>query len=60
LAAVRADTGLRVFVVDTTRSFYGGWPDNATLAWLERDLHEVTAEVAWGPARARPLRIFVR
>jgi 4-amino-4-deoxy-L-arabinose transferase-like glycosyltransferase len=60
LAAVRADTGLRVFVVDTTRSFYGGWPDAATLAWLEGDLREVTAAIPWGPAREHPLRVFVR
>ena len=59
-AAVRADTGLRVFVVDTTRTFYGGWPDSTTLAWLEHETHEVTGRLRGGPAHAGPLRVFVR
>ncbi len=59
-AAVRADTSLRVFVVDTTRSFYGGWPDSATLGWLERETHELTRALPPGSTHDRPLRVFAR
>ena len=59
LAAVQSDPRLVVFVVDTTRTFHGGWPDEPTLAWLEHDTREITAQL---PARSqeRPLRVFVR
>ena len=59
LEQVQADTRLQVFVVDTSRTFYGGWPDDATLAWLVRDLREVTGELS-GKAASGPLRVFVR
>ncbi|MEQ1832493.1 MAG: glycosyltransferase family 39 protein [Candidatus Eisenbacteria bacterium] len=59
LEQVQRDTLLRVFVVDTSRTFHGGWPDDATLAWLERDLREITSELPSRPY-ARPLRVFVR
>ena len=59
-AAVRSDTTLHVFVVDTTRSFYGGWPDSATLVWLEHETRELTPPRPPGRTAVRPLRIFVR
>ena len=59
LAQTQSDTSLRVFVVDTSRSFHGGWPDDATLAWLERDTREITSELLASPF-TRPLRVFVR
>ncbi|HET7225771.1 MAG TPA: glycosyltransferase family 39 protein [Candidatus Eisenbacteria bacterium] len=57
--AVQADTTLRVFVVDTTRTLYGGWPDDSTLAWLARDTREITPELQ-RLAPGSPLRMFVR
>jgi len=64
---VEADTTLRVFVVDPSRELYGGWPDSATVAWLETATTEITDEVvtpAGAPAgspRGHPaLRVFVR
>jgi hypothetical protein len=59
-AAVRADTALHIFVVDTTQTFYGGWPDAATLAWLEHETREITRSLPPGRTRSGPLRIFVR
>jgi hypothetical protein len=58
--ALQADTSARVYVVDPSQRFYGGWPDSATLAWLERERHELPAH-AWG-GRGEPggLRVFVR
>lgn len=52
---IQRDPTWRVFVVDTTRSFHGGYPDEAMLAWLERETDErpVTAP-------GSPLRVFVR
>ena len=58
--ALRDDPRLRVFIVDPTRSFYGGWPDSATVRWLEHETREVTAEMPPGPHGERPLRVFVR
>jgi hypothetical protein len=52
---VQGDTAWRVFVVDTTRSFHGGYPDDAMLAWLQRETDE--RPVA---APGSPLRVFVR
>jgi hypothetical protein len=58
--AITADTALRVFVVDRERTLYGGWPDSATVAWLEGSTREISDEIA-GPGEARPrFRIFVR
>ena len=54
-ARIQVDTTWRVFVVDTTRSFHGGWPDDAMLAWLEREMDERPAVRPGGP-----LRVFVR
>jgi len=59
-AALKSDRNLRVFVVDPTRSFYGGWPDSATVTWLERNTREITRELPAGPGGERPLRVFVR
>ncbi len=54
-ARIQRDPRWRVFVVDTTRTAYGGYPDDAMLAWLARETDE------W-PVRASgsPLRVFVR
>ncbi len=59
LSALQADRRFTVFIVDTTRTFHGGWPDEPTLAWLARDTHEITSQL---PPRSgpRPLRVFVR
>lgn len=57
---VREDPRLRVFVVDPTRTFYGGWPDSAMVSWLERETTEITARMPPGPHGERPLRVFVR
>uniref|UniRef100_A0A832MK63 Glycosyltransferase RgtA/B/C/D-like domain-containing protein n=1 Tax=Eiseniibacteriota bacterium TaxID=2212470 RepID=A0A832MK63_UNCEI len=58
--SVAADRALRAFVVDPSRRLYGGWPDSATLAWLEAHTRELTDSIA--AARGRPLgvRVFVR
>ena len=56
---VEADTALRVFVVDPGRELYGGWPDSATVAWLEAATTEVTGAVP-GPAAHRPARLRAR
>jgi 4-amino-4-deoxy-L-arabinose transferase-like glycosyltransferase len=59
-AELRADTLVRVYVVDPSQRFYGGWPDSATVAWLERERREVPA-AAWGGANEPgALRVFVR
>jgi len=59
-AALREDPRLRVFVVDPSRTFYGGWPDSATVTWLEQHTRELTRELPAGPHGERPLRVFVR
>lgn len=41
-AAAIADTNLRAFIVDPTGRAYGGAPDSAMLAWLEREAVEIT------------------
>ncbi len=48
----------RVFVVDTSRTQYGGWPDDSTLAWLVAHTQERTAAIPG--ARRGTLRVFVR
>jgi 4-amino-4-deoxy-L-arabinose transferase-like glycosyltransferase len=59
-AQLRADTSLRAFVVDPSQRFYGGWPDAATLAWLEREMREVPRS-AWGGGQGpEALRVFLR
>jgi 4-amino-4-deoxy-L-arabinose transferase-like glycosyltransferase len=60
LAAIAADTSLRAFVVDPAQRLYGGWPDSAALAWLERDTHEITEEIERDAGRRLELRAFVR
>jgi hypothetical protein len=57
---VQADTALRVFVVDPQQVFYGGWPDSATVAWLESSATEITAAIAEHAGRPLSLRVFVR
>jgi hypothetical protein len=59
-ARVRADAALRAFIVDTTRTFYGGWPDSTMLAWLERETIEITAQLPVPRGGPGPLRVFVR
>ena len=59
LTALQADRRFRVFIVDTTRTFHGGWPDEPTLAWLAHDMYEITSQLPRRPGR-RPLRVFVR
>ena len=54
-------TTVRAFVLDTTKRFYGGWPDSTTLLWLEANAHEVTQEVHMpGGKPVEGLRVFVR
>jgi 4-amino-4-deoxy-L-arabinose transferase-like glycosyltransferase len=57
---LKADTALRVFVVDPGRGLYGGWADSATVAWLESSTTEITAAVAGGADQPLALRVFVR
>jgi 4-amino-4-deoxy-L-arabinose transferase-like glycosyltransferase len=59
-ARVMADTALRAFVVDPTRSLQRGWPDSLTLAWLVRSSREVTGEVERRAGHPVPIRVFVR
>lgn len=54
--SLAADRTLRAFVVDTRRERYGGWPDEATLAWLEANTREITGDVPGLDG----LRVFVR
>lgn len=58
--AVVRDTALQAFVVDPTRTAYGGWPDSATLAWLESDTREITQEIEAQARRKISVRVFVR
>ena len=58
--AVEADTLLRVFVVDARQERYGGWPDSATVRWLERSTREVTNDPALRSGKSAGIRIFVR
>ena len=58
--AVVGDTALRAFVIDPSGGSYGGWPDTATVAWLERSTREITAEVEARAGRPLALRVFVR
>ena len=60
LATISADESLRAFVVDPSKRFYGGWPDSATLAWLERDTREITSEIERKSGRRLEVRVFVR
>jgi 4-amino-4-deoxy-L-arabinose transferase-like glycosyltransferase len=55
--AVRSNADLRAFVVDTERELYGGWPDSATVSWLEQTKLEITPDPL-GALEPR-LRVFV-
>jgi 4-amino-4-deoxy-L-arabinose transferase-like glycosyltransferase len=57
---VAADTALRVFIVDPTQQAYGGWPDSATLGWLESSTREVTGAIEREAGRPIAVRVFVR
>jgi len=57
---LEADTALRVFVVDPRREAYGGWPDSATVAWLERSTREVTADIRARTGHPPAMRVFLR
>ena len=59
-AALRADTLARVYVVDPSQRFYGGWPDSATVAWLEHERRELPASAWGGTGEPSGLRVFVR
>ena len=59
-AALRADTSLRAFIVDPSRRFYGGWPDSATVGWLEREMREVPRSAWRGGPGPEALRVFLR
>lgn len=58
-AALANDSGPRAFVVDPTQRFYGGWPDSATVRWLEGHTREITSEVPTRDRRPLELRVFV-
>ena len=53
-------TAARAFVVDPTQRFYGGWPDSATVRWLETHTREITSEVPTRYRRPLELRVFVK
>jgi hypothetical protein len=57
---VATDPDLRAFVVDPAERFYGGWPDSATLGWLERDTREITGEIERQAGRRLEVRVFLR
>ena len=59
-AAIAADTALRAFIVDPARTAYGGWPDSATVAWLEWGTREITPEIEARAHRPIAVRVFVR
>ncbi|MBI5170785.1 MAG: glycosyltransferase family 39 protein [Candidatus Eisenbacteria bacterium] len=59
-AALASDSGPRAFVVDPTQRFYGGWPDSATVRWLEAHTREITSEVPTRYRRPLELRVFVK
>lgn len=59
-SGLAADTALRAFVVDPAGAAYGGGPDAATLAWLERATRELTGEIAAAAGRPIAVRVFVR
>jgi len=59
-AALQADTATRVYVVDPSRRFYGGWPDSATVTWLERERRELPASAWGGSGEPGGLRVFIR
>ena len=62
-AELRADTVTRVYIVDPSQRFYGGWPDSATVTWLEHERRELPA-ASWGgtvrDTQHAGLRVFVR
>jgi 4-amino-4-deoxy-L-arabinose transferase-like glycosyltransferase len=60
LARQAADPALRAFVLDPERRLYGGWPDSATLAWLESATREITADIERAAGRRVAMRVFVR
>ena len=59
-SGVEADPDLRAFVVDPEQRFYGGWPDSATLGWLERDTKEITGAIERQAGRRLEVRVFLR
>jgi len=60
LGAIAADTSLRVFVVDASQRYYGGWPDSVTLAWLGRQAREITGEIEREAGRRLEVRVYAR
>ena len=58
-AELRADESIRVYVVDPSQRFYGGWPDSATVAWLERERLELQPALWGGQPEPGGLRVFV-
>jgi len=59
-AEVRADTTLRVFVVDPAQQLYGSTIDPTTLAWLVDSTTEITNDVRMPKGTRTSLRVFVR
>lgn len=57
---IARDSTLKAFVVDPGRSAYGGWPDSATLGWLEAETREITGEIEARSGRRIAVRVFVR
>ena len=58
--AMVRDTALRAFIIDPARTAYGGWPDSATVAWLEGGTREITREIEARARRPIAVRVFVR
>ena len=55
-----ADPDLRAFVIDPAGGTYGGWPDSATVRWLESSTREVTKDIEAAAGRRIAVRVFVR
>ncbi len=54
------DSTITAFVIDPGRAAYGGWPDSATVAWLEADTREITREIEAQAKRQIAVRVFIR
>lgn len=58
--AIARDTALKAFIIDPGGTAYGGWPDAATVAWLEGGTREITREIESRARRPIQVRVFVR
>lgn len=59
-ARLASGGGPQWFVLDTSRRFYGGCPDSASVAWLEGTMHEVTDEIVRPDGLPLQVRVFTR